>query len=42
MLPVLGTTQVPRIERLADTFKVGMIRAMWFEPFELVNGHEVA
>jgi predicted oxidoreductase len=42
ILPVLGTTQIPRIERLADAFKVDMTREMWFELFELANGHEVA
>ena len=42
ILPVLGTTQIPRIKRLADAFKVDMTREMWFELFELANGHEVA
>lgn len=42
ILPVLGTTQIPRIERLADAFKVDMSRETWFELFELANGQEVA
>jgi predicted oxidoreductase len=42
ILPVLGTTQIPRIAKLADAFKVDMTREMWFELFELANGHEVA
>jgi predicted oxidoreductase len=42
ILPVLGTTQLPRIERLADAFKVDMPRELWFELLELANGHEVA
>jgi predicted oxidoreductase len=42
ILPVLGTTQLPRIERLADAFKVDMPRELWFDLLELANGHEVA
>lgn len=42
ILPVLGTTQIARIARLADAFKVDMTREMWFELLELANGHEVA
>jgi predicted oxidoreductase len=42
ILPVLGTTQIPRIAKLGDAFKVDMPRETWFELFELANGHEVA
>jgi predicted oxidoreductase len=42
ILPVLGTTQITRIEKLGDAFKVDMTREMWFELLELAEGHEVA
>jgi predicted oxidoreductase len=42
ILPVLGTTQIPRIAKLGDAFKVDMTREMWFELLELAQGHEVA
>jgi predicted oxidoreductase len=42
ILPVLGTTQIPRIAKLGDAFKVDMTREMWFELLELAEGHEVA
>jgi predicted oxidoreductase len=42
ILPVLGTTQIPRITTLGDAFKVDMTREMWFELLELAQGHEVA
>ena len=41
IIPVLGTTQIPRIERLADALKVDMSREQWFELFELANGRAV-
>jgi predicted oxidoreductase len=42
ILPVMGTNNLERIERLPDAFKVTMDRETWFELFELANGHEVA
>jgi predicted oxidoreductase len=42
ILPVLGTTQIARIAKLGDAFKVDMTREMWFELLELAQGHEVA
>jgi predicted oxidoreductase len=42
ILPVLGTTQIPRIAKLGDAFKVDMSREMWFELLEQAQGHEVA
>jgi len=42
ILPVLGTTQISRIAKLGDAFKVDMTREMWFELLELAEGHEVA
>jgi predicted oxidoreductase len=42
IVPVLGTTQIPRIAKLGDAFKVDMPRETWFELLELANGREVA
>jgi predicted oxidoreductase len=42
ILPVVGTTQIPRIAKLGDAFKVDMPHETWFELLELARGHEVA
>ncbi len=41
IVPVMGTTNLERIARLPDAFKVTIDRETWFELFELANGHEV-
>ncbi|WP_343115838.1 aldo/keto reductase [Ostreiculturibacter nitratireducens] len=41
LLPVMGTTDLARIGRLAEALKVRLDRETWFELYEAAIGHEV-
>lgn len=41
ILPILGTNQMNRIERVNDAFKVELDRETWFELWTLAQGREV-
>jgi len=42
IVPVMGTNQIARIERLSDAFKVEIDRQTWFDLYTAALGHEVA
>ncbi len=41
IMPVLGTNNLARIEKISDALKVTIDRQTWFEIYEAANGHEV-
>lgn len=41
IMPVLGTNNLGRIAKISDALKPQIDRQMWFEIYELANGHEV-
>jgi predicted oxidoreductase len=41
VMPVVGTVDVSRIQKLANADKVPMDRQTWFELYECANGCEV-
>lgn len=42
IMPVLGTNNLERINRISDALKVTIDRQTWFEIYQAANGHEVA
>lgn len=41
VLPVMGSNQIPRIQKFDQAFSIPMDRQTWYELYELANGHEV-
>ena len=41
IMPVLGTNNLSRIEKISDALRVTIDRQTWFEIYEAANGHEV-
>lgn len=41
VLPVMGSNQIPRIQKFDQAFSIPMDRQTWYELYELANGHQV-